>query len=122
MKTKAKLITIIKFLSNHDFYYCHEYEGLFQANECYCAEDLLQKAHDRIYTAVCGILGSLRIDPKNDLTDEIQEQMINEAYERAERYHIRFNNLKQPQIIEHINKNKELKQILFERFAETAHK
>ena len=67
-------------------------------------------------------MGSLRIDPKNDLTDEIQDELINEAYEQAERFHIRFNNLKQQEIIEYINNNKELKQLLFDRFTETAHK
>lgn len=119
---KTALKSIIKFLSKHDFYYCMEYEGIYEANECYCVDDILQQAHDSIYTAVCGILGSLRIDPKNDLTDEIQDELINEAYEQAERFHIRFNNLKQQEIIEYINNNKELKQILFDRFTETAHK
>lgn len=123
MKTaKQQLITIIKFLSNNDFYYCKEYEGIYQYNECYCADDILQEAHDRIYTAVRGILGSFSISPKEDLTDEIQDELINEAYEQAERFHIRFNNLKQQEALEAINNNKELKQILLDRYKETAHK
>ena len=119
---KNTLKSIIKYLSKRDFYYCYEYDGIYEANECYCVEDILQQAHDSIYTAVCGILGSLRIDPKNDLTDEMQEQLTNEAYEQAERFHLRFKNLSKNKILENIKNNKELKQILFERFAETAHK
>ena len=121
MNNKTALKSIIKFLSKHDFYYCMEQEGIYKANECYCVDDLLQRAFDSIYTAVCGILGSYRIATEQ-LSDELLEDLTNEAYEQAEKFHIRFNNLSKQEIIEHINNNKELKQILFDRFTFSAHK
>ena len=121
MNNKTTLKAIIKYLLKHDFYYCMEYEGIYEANECYCVDELLQQAFDSIYTSVCGILGSYRITTEQ-LTEELLEDLTNEAYEQAEKFHIRFNNLSKQEIIEHINNNKELKQILFERFTETAHK
>ena len=121
MNNKTTLKSIIKFLSKHDFYYCYQYEGLYEANECYCVDDLLQQAFDSIYNSVCGILGSYRITTEQ-LSEELLEDLTNEAFEQAERYHLRFNNLSKQDIIEHINNNKDLKQILFERFTETAHK
>ena len=121
MNNKTTLKAIIKYLLKHDFYYCMEYEGIYEANECYCVDDLLQQAFDSIYNSVCGILGSYRITTEQ-LTEELLEDLTNEAYEQAEKFHIRFNNLSKQEIIEHINNNKELKQILFDRFTETAHK
>ena len=117
MNNKTALKSIIKFLSKHDFYYCMEYEGIYEANECYCVDDLLQQAFDSIYNSVCGILGSYRITTEQ-LSDELLEDLTNEAYEEAEKYHIRFYNMKEQEAIEAINNNKELKQILFDRFTE----
>lgn len=122
MKAKQTLKTIIEYLAKQDFYYCYQYEGLYQADECYCAEDILQEAHDAIYVAVAPILAGYRIDPLADLTEEAQEQLTIEAYEQAERYHIRFNNLKQQEAEEAINNNQELKQLLLDTYKETAHK
>lgn len=122
MKQQQQLKAIINYLSKNDFYYCQEYEGIYQANECYCADDILQQAYDAIYVSVAPILSGYRIDPINDLTEEAQENLRIEAFEQAEKYHIRFNNLKQQEAQEAINNNQELKQILLDRFTNSAHK
>lgn len=120
---KHTLIKIIKFLSENEYYFCINSGELHQEiDECDCVDSLLQNVYDRIYVSVCDLLDGYRIDPKHDLKDEIQEQIINEAFEQAERLHIRFNNLNNQEIIEHVNNNTELKQLLFDRFTETAHK
>ena len=121
MKAKQTLKAIIEYLAGNDFYYCNQYEELFQANECYCADDIYQEAIDNIYTSVKGVLSGYYICV-NDLTEEAQEAIRIEAFEEAEKYHIRFYNMKQQEAIEAINNNKELKQLLFERFSNSAHK
>lgn len=121
MNYKNTLKAIIEYLAGNDFYYCNQYEELYQANECYCADDIYQEAIDNIYISVKGVLSGYCICV-NDLTEEAQEAIRIEAFEESEKFHIRFDNLSFKEAQEAINNNKDLKQLLFERFTETAHK
>ena len=122
---KNTLKSIINFLSKTDFYFCKNYDELFNlelGENCYCADDLLQTAYDNIYVSVKETLAGYYLDPKNDLTDEAKENLINEVLEIVENYHIYFNKDSRETIEAAINNIPKLKQILFERFTETAHK
>lgn len=125
MKAKQTLKAIINFLSKNDYYFCKQYDEIFNSefgDICYCAEDILQKAHDKIYVAVKPILAGYYLDPLNDLTEEAQEEILELAQEQAEAQHIRFNSITKAEAQKAIEESKELKQILFDRFTETAHK
>ena len=125
MNNKKALKSIIKFLSKTDFYFCKNYDELFNlelGENCYCADDLLQTAYDNIYVSVKEILAGYYLDPKNDLTDEAKENLINEVLEIVENYHIFFNKDSRETIEAAINNIPKLKQILTDRFTETAHK
>lgn len=125
MNNKTALKSIIKFLSKHDFYFCAETGELYNVGNgenCYCADDIYQDAHDAIYVAFAGLFNGYRIDTKKALTDEFQEEILDLTHEKADENHYYFNSMSPNEVKQTINNNKELKQILFDRFTETAHK
>ena len=125
MKNKQQLKAIINYLAKTNFYFCKANGEIFNSedgNMCYCAEDILQQAHDAVYVAVVPILAGYRIDPIADLTEEAQEQLLYEAQEIAEQQHIRFNSITKQHAEQAIKDNQELAKILFERFSNSAHK
>lgn len=120
---KNTLKAIIKFLSKNDFYFCYRDEELFTNDEpCYCLEHYIQEAHDAIYVAFAGLFGGYRIDTKQALTEEFQEVILELAQEQADKEHFNFGNTTLRKAAQAIEESKELKQILFDRFTETAHK
>ena len=115
------LKSIIKFLSKKDFYYCVETEELYNARNgemCYCADDIYQEAHDAIYVALVELFGGYRIDTKQALTEEFQEEILNLTHEKADENHYYFNSMTTREAENVIQEQQELKQILFERFNE----
>lgn len=125
MNYKNTLKAIIEYLAHEDFYFCKQYDEIFNSefgDICYCAEDILQQAHDKIYVAVKEVLAGYYLDPLNDLTEEAQEALQTQAQEQAEAQHIRFNSITKAEAQKAILENQELAKILFDRFTETAHK
>ena len=123
--TKQALISIIKFLSKNDYYYCVETGELYDFGNgemCYCADDIYQEAHDAIYVAFAELFNGYRIDTKQALTEEFHEEILNLTHEKADLNHYYFNSMTTREAENVIQEQKDLKQILFERFTETAHK
>lgn len=122
---KNTLKAIINFLAKNDFYFCVETGELYNLGNgemCYCADDIYQEAHDVIYVAFVELFNGYRIDTKQALTDEFQEEILNLTHEKADLNHYYFNSMTTREAEDVIQEQKDLKQILFERFTETAHK
>lgn len=125
MKNKQKLITIIKFLSKNDFYYCAKNGELYNIGNgemCYCADDIYQEAHDDIYVALVELFNGFRIDTNKALTEEFRAEILELASEKADENHYYFNTITKKEALQIIQDNEELKQILTERFTFSAHK
>lgn len=121
---KNTIKTIINYLAKTEFYFCKNYDELFNlelGENCYCADDLLQTAYDNIYVSVANTLPGYRIC-KDNLTDEAKENLINEVMEVVENYHIYFNKDSKETIEAAINNIPKLKQILLDKYKFTAHK
>lgn len=120
---KNTLKAIIKYLAGNEFYFCYRDGELFTTDEpCYCLEHYIQEAHDAIYVAFAGLFGGYRIDTKQALTEEFNEEILELAQQKADEEHLNFWNTTLREAAQAIEESKELKQILFERFTETAHK
>lgn len=120
---KNTLKNIIKYLSNNEYYYCYRDEELFSTEmPCYCLEHYIQEAHDAIYVAFAGIFDGYRIDTKQALTEEFSEEILELAQQKADEEHLNFWNTTTREAEQAIQDSKELKQLLFDRFTETAHK
>ena len=122
---KNTLINIIKFLSKNDYYFCVETGELYNLGNgemCYCADDIYQEAHDAIYVAFAELFNGYRIDTKQALTEEFQEEILNLTHEKADENHYFFNSMTTREAENVIQEQKELKQILFDRFTFSAHK
>ena len=121
MKNKTALKSIIKFLSKNNFYFCVETGELYNegnGENCYCADDIYQKAHDAIYVAFVELFGGYRISTKQALTEEFQEEILNLTHEKADENHYYFKSMTTREAENAIQEQKALKQILFERFTE----
>lgn len=114
---KNTLINIINFLSNNEYYFCLNSGELHQEiDECWCADRLLQNIYDRIYLSVCDLLDGYRIDPKTELTDDALEFLTTLVQEKADENHYYFNIMTTKEAEDVIQEQKELKQLLTERF------
>ena len=120
MNNKKALKSIINFLSKNNFYFCVETGDLYKGNgeNCYCADDIYQEAHDSIYVAFVELFGGYRISTKQALTEEFQEEILNLTNEKADENHYYFNKMTTREAENVIQEQNELKQILFERFNE----
>ena len=120
---KNTLINIIKFLSGNEFYFCYRDEEIYTTDEpCYCLEHYIQEAHDAIYVAFAGLFGGYRIDTKQALTEEFNEEILELAQAKADEEHLNFWNTTTREAKQAIEESKALKQILTERFKFSAHK
>ena len=120
MNNKA-LKSIIKFLSKNNFYFCVETGELYNegnGENCYCADDIYQEAHDAIYVALVELFGGYRINTSQALTEEFQEEILNLTNEKADENHYYFKSMTTREAENVIQEQNELKQILFERFTE----
>ena len=121
MNNKKALKSIINFLSKNNFYFCVETGDLYNkgnGEKCYCADEIYQEAHDSIYVAFVELFGGYRIETSQALTEEFQEEILNLTNEKADENHYFFNSMTTREAENVIQEQKELKQILFERFTE----
>ena len=118
---KNTLINIIKFLSKNDFYYCVETGELYNIGNgemCYCADDIYQEAHDAIYVAFAELFNGYRIDTKQALTEDFQEEILNLTHEKADLNHYYFNNMTQNEALQVIQEHQDLEDLLLNTYQE----
>lgn len=116
---KNTLITIIKFLSKNEYYFCLNSGELHQEiDECGCADHLLQNVYDRIYVSVCDLLDGYRIDPKAELTDDALEFLTTLTQEKADENHYYFEKMTQNEALQVIQEHPDLANLLLNTYQE----
>ena len=120
---KNTLKAIIKYLAGNEFYYCYRDGELFTTDEpCYCLEHYVQEAHDAIYVAFAELFNGYRIDTKQALTEEFQEEILNLTHEKADLNHYYFNSMTTREAEQVIQEHQDLEDLLLNTYQETAHK